>query len=222
MQRFFRKTLVSLLVGVLMVGLSVSPARRASAGASPQAIISGFRKQPDNEFFGTLYATINGVEKKIDDAVIDAWVIESGRNLLYSKRDGAGGFENEGESLHVYDPQTGKSRKVMSEYYAVHKVTEVRTTRGKTALLVTMTDGGLGAFYLAVVDPSRGQVFFRKFARLLSHKGDLIRLGLYNQDIDWTQFYDNEDAKVRPSKTESYNLSALLKRPVIINKRKQP
>lgn len=213
-------------LSLIFVGLmcpSDAYAQRAVMLTQTETLINSIRlDKPNNEFFGTLYATIRGAETKLADAVIDAWVIEKGRNLVYSKREGAGGFENEGESLHVYNPQTRKTRKVMSEYYAVHKITEVKTVSGKTALLVAMTDGGLGVFYLSVVDPSRGEVFFRRFARLLSHKGDVIRIGRYQQDIDWTQFYDNEDAKVRPSKTENYNLSAILKRPVIVNKRNQP
>jgi hypothetical protein len=193
-------------------------------GNTTQALITSFRlDKPNNEFFGTLYATINGAEIKVAEVAIDAWIIEQGRNLVYSMRDGAGGFENEGESLRVYNARTGKTRKIMSEYYAVHDLTEVKTTRGRTALLVAMTDGGLGAFYLAVVDPSRGEVFFRKWARLLSRKGDIITIGYYRQDDDWTAFYDNQqNPKVRPYKTEKYNLTAILKRRVITNKPNRP
>ena len=37
----------------------------------------------------------------------------------------------------------------------VDKVKEVVTTKNKRALLVTMEDGGLGASYVALVDPWR-------------------------------------------------------------------
>jgi hypothetical protein len=110
----------------------------------------------------------------------------------------------------------------MSEYYAVHELTEVKTSSGRTALLVEMTDGGLGAFYLAVVDPMRGEVFFKKFTRLLSRRGDTIRLGRYRRDIDWTQFYEGGSSKTRPFKIENYNLMSLLKRRVIVNKPDRP
>ena len=222
MQGFFRRMALSLIFIGLMICPSDANAQRTRKPAA-QTLISNIRlDKPNNEFFGTLYATINGAETKIADAVIDAWVIEKGRNLVYSTRDGAGGFENEGESLTVYNPQTAKTRKIMSEYYAVHELTEVKTAGGRTALLVNMTDGGLGAFYLSVVDPSRGEVFFKKFARLLSRRGDAIRVGYYREDIDWTQFYDNKNPKIRPYKTENFNLSAILKRPVIVNKQDRP
>lgn len=222
MPGFVRGLIVFFVIGMLMLCSTDSSAQRAGKTAA-QARITKFRlDKPNNEYFGTLYATAKGVETKIADAVIDAWIIEQGSRLVYSQRDGAGGFENEGESLRVYNPQTGKTTKVMSEYYAVHGLTEAKTASGKTALLVRLTDGGLGAFYFAVVDPSRGEVFFRQWARLLSRKGDSITIGYYRQNIDWTQFYDNENAKVRPHKTEIYKLSAILKRPVIINKRNPP
>src|SRR5450432_797074 len=106
-----------------------------------------------------LYATIGGTEKKIADVALQAWMIEGGRQVLYSGRDGAGGYENEGESLHLYDASTGKQRKILSAYFVITRVEELMTSSGKTALLVMMTDGGLGASHLAVVNPKRGEVF---------------------------------------------------------------
>ena len=141
--------------------------------------------------------------------------------MVYSGRDGSGGFENEGQSLYVYDPRTNKKQKVMSEYFIVNKITEVTTSRKKTALLVDLTDGGLGASYQAVVDPNRGEVFFRRWAKVISRRGDIIVLGRYKED-DWEKFMENEKAKVRPYRTESYNLNALLGRRVIFNKSDRP
>ncbi|HWT01507.1 MAG TPA: hypothetical protein VN256_14760 [Pyrinomonadaceae bacterium] len=204
----------------MMAGYTLDLHARTSAAPRPQSPISKFRLDKQGEAYtGTLHATVGGRERKIADDVIEAWIIEGGRKLIFSRRDGAGGFEDEGESLRAYDARTGKIKKIMSEYVAVDTVTEVKTSRGRTALLVRMTDGGLGAYYLAVVDPARGEVFFMKWARLLSRRGDVIRVGYYREDIDWTAFYQNENAPVRPYRIRSYNLSALLRRPVIYNKR---
>lgn len=216
------RVLVTLIISVVLAGHSLNP--RAEANAAPaQSPISKFRVEKQGEALtGTLYATVNGRERKIGDRVYEAWIIEGGRKLVYSGPDGAGGFEDEGQSLRVYDARTGRIRKIMSEYVAVDTVTEVKTSRGRTALLVRMTDGGLGAYYLAVVDPARGEVFFTRWARLLSRKGDVIRVGYYTEDIDWSAFYQDENAPIRPYKIRSYNLSALLRRPVIHNKRDRP
>ncbi|MFY9619621.1 MAG: hypothetical protein WAM70_09080 [Pyrinomonadaceae bacterium] len=171
----------------------------------------------EGEMTGAVYVTIDGRETKIADAGVDAWVIQRGRQAVYSGRDGSGGYENEGMSLYVYDARTGRQRKIMSEYFMVEKVAEVTTRSGRTALLVELEDGGLGASYFAVVDPARGEVFFRRWARQLSRKGDNLVLGFYKED-DWEKLGE-PNARVRPHRRESHNLSTILKRRVIVNKR---
>ncbi len=187
------------------------------AGAQAQTITATRVDRSENEMQGPVYATIGGKESKVADAGYESWIIQSGQKLVYSGRDGSGGFENEGMSLHVYDARTARSRKIMSEYFMVDKVAEVTTSTGRNALLVILSDGGLGASYFAVVDPARGEVFFRRWARLLSRKGDTIVLGRYRED-DWEKFVD-EKSKVNPYRKERYNLNALLRRRVIVNKR---
>ncbi len=214
------------LMAAFVFGALVSCAALAQAQTPgrqrAQILISKARvDRTEAEFQGPLYVTIEGSERKIAEVALDAWVIDGGRRVVYSGRDGAGGFEDEGQSLRVYEAQTGKTKKIMAEYVAVDDLTEVRTSDGRIALLVKMSDGGLGANYLAVVDPSRGEVFFRRWVKLLSRKGDIITLGHYRED-DWDKFLQNENAKVRPYKTERVNLSAALKRRVIINKRDRP
>jgi len=183
-----------------------------------QHITSARVARHENQMTGSVYATIGGKEREIADAGIEVLVIEGGRRMVYSGLDGSGGFENEGQSLYVYDPRTNKKRKVMSEYFAVNKITEVTTSRKKTALLVDLADGGLGASYQAVVDPNRGEVFFRRWAKVSSRRGDIIVIGRYKED-DWDKCIENEKAKVRPYRTERYNLNQLLRRRVIVNKR---
>jgi hypothetical protein len=200
-----RISVATALIGIFLVSVHA------------QAIITASRvDKSTNQMQGPVYATIGGKETKISDAGVEAWIIQGGRKLVYSGRDGAGGFENEGMSLHIYDARTAKLRKIMSEYFMVDKVSEVTTSTKRSALLVALSDGGLGASYFAVVDPARGEVFFRQWARLLSRKGDVVVLGRYRED-DWEKFAD-ENAKVTPYKKERYNLNSLLNRRVIQNK----
>jgi hypothetical protein len=204
-----------------LVGYPRALQAQRAGGSTAQTIITSARvDKSDTSYDGPVYVTVKGKELKIADTALDVWVIDGGRQVVYSGRDGSGGFEDEGQSLRVYNAQTRQTKKVLSEYVGVDEVVEAKTASGKLALIVKMVDGGLGGQYLAVVDPLRGQVFFKKWARLLSRKGDIITLGLYRED-DWEKFGDNEkeNAKVRPYKTETYNLSALLKRRVIFNKR---
>lgn len=171
--------------------------------------------------YGPLFVTIDGTEKKIAEQAQQAWIFNGGRNVIYSSSDGAGGYENEGQSLHLYDVRTGKQKRIMSEYFMVEKVTEVVTSRKKRALLVELEDGGLGASYIAVVDPLRGEVFFRRWARILSQKGDTIVLGFYKED-DWYKIDNEQGQKVRPHRTERHNLNSILLRRVMVNKRSDP
>lgn len=165
-----------------------------------------------------LFVTIGGAEQKVSDQAQQAWILSGGRYVVYSSSDGAGGYENEGQSLHLYDVVTRKHKRIMSEYFMVQTLEEVMTSKKKRALLVTMEDGGLGASYVAVVDPTRGEVFFRQWARILSRKGDTMVLGRYREG-DWDKLMGENASKVRPYRTERYNLNSLLLRRVIFNKR---
>jgi hypothetical protein len=168
------------------------------------------------DIYGALFVTVAGTEKKVTDQAQQAWIINGGRHVVFSSSEGAGGFENEGQSLHLYDVEKGNHKRRMAEYFIVETVKEVTTSNKKRALLVTMADGGLGASYLAVVDPSRGEVFFRRWVRILANKGDTLVLGFYREG-DWEKL--ETDKKVRPYKTERHDLKSILQRRVIVNKK---
>jgi hypothetical protein len=170
----------------------------------------------DMDIYGALFVTIAGTEQKVTDQAQQAWIINGGRYVVYSSNEGAGGYENEGQSLHLYDVDTRNHKRIMSEYFMVQRVKEVITSNKKRALLITMEDGGLGASYLAVVDPLRGEVFFRRWVRILANNGDIIVLGFYREK-DWGDL--EEGKKVRPYKRERHNLKTLLLRPVIVKKK---
>ena len=202
------ETIVILLI-VLAVYVPALNAQTSEAQATKVRIAM-------RDIYGDLFVTIAGTEKKVTDQAQQAWIINRGRHVVYSSNEGAGGYENEGQSLHLYDVDTGNHKRILSEYFMVETVKEVITSNKKRALLVTMEDGGLGASYLAVVDPLRGEVFFRRWVRILANKGDTIVLGFYRED-DWGDL--DEGKKVRPYKTERHNLNSLLRRPVIVNKK---
>ena len=200
------------IVVLLIVSAVNVPARNAQT-VEPRATKVRIAMR---DIYGALFVTIAGTEKKVTDQAQQAWIINGGRHVVYSSSEGAGGFENEGQSLHLFDVDKGNHKRIMSEYFMVNTVTEVITSNKKRALLVTMEDGGLGASYVAVVDPWRGEVFFRRWARILANKGDTIVLGFY-RERDWEEL--EAGRKVRPYKRERHNLSSLLLRPVIVNKK---
>jgi spore germination protein GerM len=178
---------------------------------------------------GKLYITVDGRERKIHDEAYAAWLINEGRDVVFSSRDGAGGFENEGQSLRIYNVKTGSMRKILSEYTGIVAVQEVKTTRGATALLVKLADGGLGGSYFAVVDPKRGEVFYRRWTEVLAINGDKITLAFYKADdfdaINDERGWKSGDSKkvisptkVRPYKTETHDLKKILMGRIIHNR----
>jgi hypothetical protein len=181
---------------------------------------------------GRLFITVGGREKKIAEKALKAWIIDGGKAVVFSATDGAGGFEREGQSLRIYEVATGKTRKILSQYYMVDALAEVKLGTGENALLVRMSDGGLGGSYFSVVDPKRGEVFFRRWAELSAINGDRITLAFYRQN-DWETINEQrgisdspkiipQKTGVKPYKNENHNLRTILKNNVIYNKPDKP
>lgn len=207
----------------LFAKLSQRPAARAKA--------SSFRiDESGTSRGGKLYITVAGRERSIYNGVFDAWLVNDGRDVVFSSHDGAGGFENEGQSLRIYNVATRSTRKILSQYFGVNAVQEVKTSNGSTVLLIAMSDGGLGGSYFAVVDPKRGEVFFRKWAEVTAIHGDNVSLAMYraddfetiNDERGWKPGPSNQviaKTKVTPYKTETHDLKRLLRNRVIYNRR---
>lgn len=178
---------------------------------------------------GQLFIKVGGKKRKIAEEAVEAWIINDGKEVVYSGADGSGGFENEGQSLRIYNVKTGKTRKIMSEYTIVMGVTSVKLSNGQNALLVRLEDGGLGASYFAVLDPKRGQVLSKNFAEPTEIKGDKVTLAFYKNE-DWDAIIQKRDWKndtkkaipeptaVKPEKTETLDLKDVMKNEVIVNK----
>ena len=203
---------MSVIVVLLIVSAVYVPAANAQASGQRATKV----RIDMRDIYGALFVTVAGTEKKVTDQAQQAWIINGGRHVVFSSSEGAGGYENEGQSLHLYDVDTRNHKRIMSEYFMVQRVKEVITSNKKRVLLITMEDGGLGASYVAVVDPLRGEVFFRRWVRILANNGDIIVLGFYREK-DWGDL--DEGKKVRPYKRERHNLKTLLLRPVIVNKK---
>jgi hypothetical protein len=215
MVHIHRTLLLLLILGTLVYHPRATYAQRPVA---PVITATRVAVEPGS-YSGPLYVTVRGKETKIAADAIAAWIVDGGRKVVYSGRDGAGGYENEGQSLRIYDARAGRHRKIMSEYFEVDDVTEVAVGGNKTALLVAMSDGGLGASYVAVVDPTRGEVFFRRWAKVDSREGDVIVIGHYTED-DWGKLSEDENAAVKPYKIERHDLATILRGRVIVNKRR--
>jgi spore germination protein GerM len=221
------KTFLLLLVIASSSGHSLAQTKKPAP--SPARAEKFEIKASDAPLGGRLYITVSGRSLKIYDDAFAAWLINDGRDVVFSSRDGSGGFENEGQSLRIYNVQTGLTRKIMSEYTGVDAVQAVETSTGAVALLVKMSDGGLGGSYFAVVDPKRGEVFYRRWAEVTSIAGDIVTLHFYREE-DWDTINDARNwrqespntvistTKVTPAKIEQHDLKVALKGTVIFNR----
>ncbi len=218
----------NLALGILVAQLWILPTVSAQV-RQPRA--SSFRlERTEAALTQRLYITVNGKERRISNVAVDAWLIDDGKSVAYSGLDGSGGFENEGQSLRIYNVRTRNTKKVLSEYTAVVAVMSTRTSTGQLAILVKLGDGGLGASYFAVVDPRRGEVFHRRWAELVELKGDRIKLAFYDEN-DWDAIHQERSntsgepekvispTSVKPKRFETHDLKRTLKRRVIHNKR---
>ena len=141
--------------------VSEMPEARASLSARPGARARRIDVRRDTSTFGTgpaVVTLLSGDTVVVSDSAVRAWTLGDGARVAVSGLDGAGGYENEGQSLTVIDLATGTRRRVLADYYAIVKV-EMAEAGGHAALLVHMRDGGLGSLHVAVVDPRRGTVF---------------------------------------------------------------
>jgi hypothetical protein len=167
------------------------------------------KKQPD-DISGELWVTVAGRKTQVSAGAVKFWLIDGGRQIVYSRTDGSGGFENEGQSLWSLVPPK-KPRKLLAEKYIIQDVKEF-VAGTKRGLIVFMRDGGLGASHVAVVDVARGQVLSVSQARVLSMEGGTLRLGFFREG-DWEQL--NAGKSVVPYRERQYDLIKVLSRPVM-------
>jgi len=124
---------MTIAIVVLLIVSAVNMPARKTQTVEPRATKVRIAMR---DIYGALFVTVAGTEKKVTDQAQQAWIINGGRHVVYSSREGAGGFENEGQSLHLYEVDKGNHKRIMSEYFMVETVTEVITSNKKRALLV--------------------------------------------------------------------------------------
>lgn len=179
---------------------------------------------------GELYITVGGKEIKLTDKAVEAWILDGGKSVVYSGRDGAGFADSRGQSLRIYEVVTGKTIKIMAERADVLGLSEVKLNSGETALLVRLEDGGSGTPYAVVVDRKRGEVLRRSGAEFSEIKGDTAKI-VYYQSNDWETIFqpragkDNKNktaipmkVKAKIKKTETLDLKKIIKMKVIVVK----
>ncbi|HVY60385.1 MAG TPA: peptidoglycan-binding domain-containing protein [Planctomycetota bacterium] len=187
-------------------------AKKAGAAAT----VASFKLSPADGGFGphTLTASVGGKSVTLATDAYRAFSLAGGRYLAWTNPRGAGGFENEGQGLMLFDAKTGKTTQVASESFMIEDVKSAHLPDGRDALLVAMTDGGLGLDRLAVVDPARGETARLDGAVVKKVEGSTLTATLKG--------VDGETGEIVSKGTKTFDLAKLLSQPVMHNRREGP
>ena len=170
----------------------------------------------------TMVATVGRREVPVLNTAGVAMILDDGRTVIYNGLDGSGGYENEGHSLWRWDIYNDMTTKIMSEYFQVEAIRTVKGGSGRTAIAVTMRDGGQGIVHAAVVDPNRGEVWREPRAAVVDVHGDTLIVHRWKLTTSWdpslldpvTGFPTTE-----PEAIERLRIDSLLALDVIVNPR---
>jgi hypothetical protein len=186
--------------------VSVLPVQLDSLAQRPGATVARISVRRDTSTFGVGPAVVtlaSGDTMVVSDSAYRVWKLGTGSLVAVSGLDGAGGYENEGQSLTVIDVATGSRRRVLADYFTIVRV-ELVEAGGRRALLVHMRDGGQGGLHVSVVDPNRGQVF-RALHALGRIEGDRILVSGYGDGDVPVDFGDRRT----PLRVDSLALAAV-------------
>lgn len=138
-----------------------------------------------------------GQELEATTEALRAWRLADAPLVAYSVR-GSGGFENEGQNLHVAGATTTGSvtRQVYAGMWMIEDVTSARLEDGRVVVILGMADGGLGSPHLAVTDAWTGELLFEERMTSLSSLSRDGTLAVLKYD------YNNLDPAGDPSVTE--------------------
>ena len=203
---------VRALCWALLAGSAISSAALAQSPCAQDDLsrpITAAEIAKEQSAAGPLIISSNDAKCILAPKVFKFWILDNGMQIAYSTSTGENGFEGEGQALQLYDLRDKKDREVLSEPFVIESVKEVFAREHRRGLLVVMTDSGLGASSIALVDPHRGTVFIARKAKVLGQVNDRLTLGFY-QDEDWEQMA--RGISVRPRRGRHYDVGALLRR----------
>jgi peptidoglycan hydrolase-like protein with peptidoglycan-binding domain len=187
--------------------------KKATAGGKIDSFTLGGKPNGTGAEWGPkdLVVKVGGKSVKLADDAILAKSFGDGRYIAWTSPKGSGGFENEGQGLMVYDAKTGKTKQVMSEYFMAEDIVPAKLADGRFALLVPMTDGGLGLDRLAVVDPTRGETAYISGAKLAGKPDAAGKVTINKLKV--------VEGEIKPNGKQVLDLNKLVDGKVIVNKR---
>jgi hypothetical protein len=213
---------------LLAIGVACSPTERGGEVVAEPRIARSIAFMPDS--LGRCFPCAMEIDTdsgplRVDSTAGVGLILQSaaGAQVAYSAIDGAGGYENEGQSLWIVDVATKQRRAVMREYTQVREISELRLPDGHGLLVVRLEDGGAGMSHIAMVDPLRGQVARMPRSLVAKVDGDTIELHAWDGEAPWTEPGARDTLtgllKAPPARITRLSISELVARPVMENPR---
>ncbi len=198
--------------------VAVMPRQLDALPARSGAVVASIVVRRDTTSFSTGRAVVtlaSGDTLVVADSAFRAWKL-TGSLVAVSGLDGAGGYENEGQSLTVVDVVAGTRRRVVADYFQIVRVAAVEAD-GRVALLVHMRDGGQGGVHVTVVDPQRGPVFRALHALGRVDRGQILISGYGDGDTP----VEFGDTRV-PLRVDTVAVATVATRSLLVVPRSQP
>ncbi len=200
------------MLWVLAVSISLwltgapSHAQNQAVTTSPDGRVRLVRDHSDAPS-GKLYAKSAGNSKIVAYDVTRFWLSKDNQTVLYAVSDRMGrGFENEGQTLIRYEMDSGRKKILYMSQAYITNVAPTKTRSGKNIVLVTSKDSALGAPTAALVDPEKGAIWERKFARFGTAAGGVVSLTTYPAGEPATGDFDT----AKPAKVEKLDLDKVI------------
>lgn len=158
---------------------------------------------------GEAMARIGDRGISVGSGALRVWLLDDGKFVGYSTPEGAGGYENEGEALFLYDIRAKHCQEALREVFPIQEVVTARSRAGRLFFVVRMRDGGLGAPHLGIVYQRRGYVWRAPFTELVLIEGGRAMIAQYKpRETDHSEGWG-------PKTTRWINLDDLVARPIV-------
>jgi hypothetical protein len=136
---------------------------------------------PENGFYGPLRVKVGFDDREIHTQVFRFWMSGDDTAVYFAVPHNLSGYEAEGMGVWRWNAEMAEPELVFNDDFVIENVAQVTSPSGREALVVMMTDGGLGAPHVAIADPDRGRVFRSQMSTFLTTGTGEVEISKYEE-----------------------------------------